>query len=244
MGHCIPWPIYVRPDAAREAWKRTTLTNSTSNATRVIISPAGLRGEPNTAATVTARGSSRLYEIRGDNSSVEIWLHRRLPFEPKGEMRSARDDLQKALQRLVCPSGLVLAATYSSADCSFCDVENILFYNVGSGAFAGIARRGLRFERTQGIPTTPDGRAFSYYQRYYFLETPKQPTRQAAASFEFAIDGISTSTKPHSVWWPAAGAHSTVPPAPVHSAFELYVELGAPKVQNASSIVKQVKKEI
>ena len=42
----------------------------------------------------------------------------------------------------------LLHAVYESQDRSFCDVENILFYNVGEGAFRSSCENGLRFERS------------------------------------------------------------------------------------------------
>jgi hypothetical protein len=182
------------------------------------------------------------YEINETNGSVEIWLNQRLPNvgHSNGRHCPARDDLRKALRRLAHQPGMLLSASYSasSADRSGCDVENVLFYNVGAGAFESITRNGLRFERLRRPPElAPSGLPFTHYHRYGFIETPERPITKAATLFEFALDGISSSTKPHTVWWAASGV-TVLSSAPIKGRFELHVELAHPKIGNPSSILK------
>ena len=78
---------------------------------------------------------------------VELWSARRLPFEPTGWMKQLRGELQEAIRSLPVRGDDILHATYTSSEDTFVDVENVLFYNVGTGCFAGVSSLGLRFER-------------------------------------------------------------------------------------------------
>jgi hypothetical protein len=70
------------------------------------------------------------YEITSDSESVEIWLATRLPFEPKGKLLEARNELRAHLRKLVSGPGTILSAVYTSQDDYRFDVENVLIYNV------------------------------------------------------------------------------------------------------------------
>lgn len=182
------------------------------------------------------------YEIIETNDSVEIWLNQRLPFvgHANGRHSQACDDLRKMLRRLAYQPGMLLSAGYASstADRSGCDVENVLFYNVGAGAFESIARNGLRFEKLRRtLDAAPSGQSYTHYHRFGFIETPERPITKAATLLEFELDGISSSTKPHTVWWAASGA-TVLSSAHIEGRFELHVELGTSKIGNPSSILK------
>ena len=96
-------------------------------------------------------GSSDRFRIIGSQEghrSVEFWSVKRLPFEPDGWIKTARGELREAIGKLPLQAGEILHAVYRSEERSFADVENILFYNVGTGRFAGLTSQGLRFERS------------------------------------------------------------------------------------------------
>ena len=84
-------------------------------------------------------------------SAVEAWATERLPFEPKGWML----ELRSALRQMRSHNGALLAAVYSSQVDAFCDVENVVIYNVGAGNFAATASAGLRLERGYFCPPAP-----------------------------------------------------------------------------------------
>ena len=96
-------------------------------------------------------GGSNRYRIisaQEGHRSVEFWSIKRIPFEPDGWMKTARGELREAIGKLPLQAGEILHAVYRSEERSFADVENILFYNVGTGCFAGLTSKGLRFERS------------------------------------------------------------------------------------------------
>ena len=65
--------------------------------------------------------------------------------------------------------GRVLAALYRSSVMQVCDVENVLFYNVGPATFGALASTGLRFERAFFKPPPVNTRKpVQHYQHYSF----------------------------------------------------------------------------
>jgi hypothetical protein len=98
--------------------------------------------------------------------TVEFWSDVRLPFEPRGDMLDARNALRNALRSLdrKAPG---FCAEYVSTDATFCDVENVLLYNVGASAFAGLGAKRISFWRTDASPpVAPDGLRAPHYHRY------------------------------------------------------------------------------
>lgn len=60
----------------------------------------------------------------------------RLPFQPKGSMLALRGAIRAAVGALVADSAeSAMTATYASARRDFVDIENVLFYNVGTSVF-------------------------------------------------------------------------------------------------------------
>lgn len=99
-----------------------------------------------------------------DHACVEAWSVRRLPFQPSGWMRDFRSDLRIAVKGLN-GDGAALTAVYAAASAEACDVENVLFYNLGSASFP--KSKTLRFERAYVPPPPPNGDpALLHYYRY------------------------------------------------------------------------------
>jgi hypothetical protein len=144
------------------------------------------------------------YVVAASPDVVEVWSSFRLPFEPTSSQQGLRTDLRAALAALTFPGDALLRATYASAGRDFCDVENVLLYNVGPAAFAHLVRRGVWFERSYAPPPPmpiPEWQAKHYY-RY-------EPTADGDASSgwlhadllaDFAGIALPAITKPHAVW--------------------------------------------
>jgi hypothetical protein len=92
------------------------------------------------------------YAIRAAGAQrVEVACESPLQFEAKGWQRAMRADVRAAVARLSAGPNEVVAGVYAGPTGSWrVDAENVLFYNVGSGAFAASASHGLRFERLFG----------------------------------------------------------------------------------------------
>ncbi len=69
-------------------------------------------------------------------NSVDVWSIQRLSFEPKEWLLNLRNDIRAAVGSLKSGPNDVLHAIYGSYSNDFCDIENILLYNVGMGHFS------------------------------------------------------------------------------------------------------------
>lgn len=87
-------------------------------------------------------------------SVVEAESRAHLPFEPRGWLVDFRRDLAQACRTLTASPGQVLHAVYSSANRRLSDIENVLSYNLGTGALRAGAAHGLILERSFAAPPT------------------------------------------------------------------------------------------
>ncbi len=110
------------------------------------------------------------YILEANSSFVRFWSSKRLPFEPKGEALEARNRLRVALAGL--PPMLGLRAEFLSNDTSFCDVENVLLYNVGMSSFSATGRNQITLVRSERKPDpTPEGKELPYCHYYSTVES-------------------------------------------------------------------------
>lgn len=157
--------------------------------------------------TTLAGWETMSFEIASSDATVEFWSDSRLQYEPKGEMRHARDELRAALKHVAATGELF--AEYASTDPAFCDVENVLFYNVGTTSFAALARRRLRFQRSFASPAaTPSGAHRAHQHRYETrAATPvRWRTRRNIGERRFQLPTKVRAT----TIWAAARAAATV----------------------------------
>lgn len=104
---------------------------------------------------ITTEGNYYIKVPEDNTNSVELWSTKRLPFEPKGWLLEMRNSLRSAIESLRADDEGILHAIYHSDKPGYCDVENILLYNVGTGAFKHLCRHGLIFERGDKMPSDP-----------------------------------------------------------------------------------------
>jgi hypothetical protein len=144
---------------------------------------------------------------------VEMWTTQRLPFEPKGVLRTARDHLRTVLRKLTAARQSIVEARYTSISTGFVDTENVLLYNVGPAAFGSATRYGLIFTREFADPPTApnDEGCWRHYHRYTLI--PSNTTRIGPPSeleFRFELATLNPSLKPHDYWWAAKQGLSAV----------------------------------
>src|SRR5436190_21087544 len=70
----------------------------------------------------------------------------RLVYEVKDWQRGFGSDIRRGLKEMSPGTGRLVAELYSWESDPF-DVENVLFYNVGTASFASLTSRGLAFRR-------------------------------------------------------------------------------------------------
>ena len=175
------------------------------------------------------------FEISATSSVVEFWVSTRLPFEPRGTMRHARDELRKTLVGLNCPPDFRLVAEYTSGITDFVDVENVLLYNVGTGVFSHTSAQGLHVRRNYLTPPiSPAGCQFQHYHRYSFEPEESPPSLTPACIF--SIRGMTSGTKPHEVWWAMCSGTTASIPA-IAGRFRLDIELPS-RGGNIAGLVK------
>lgn len=100
-------------------------------------------------------GSPFYVFIKRDTSSVAVFSKVRVPFDtPKTNktiIQSLKSDLIKAIAGLQAKSRGVLQARYGTTEKnSFFDVENVLFYNIGTTHFNSLAENGVSFSAISG----------------------------------------------------------------------------------------------
>lgn len=170
-----------------------------------------------------------MFEYANDAHSVQLWLDQRLPFEPKGEMLEARNKLRCQLKSLMCLPDHILDATYSSLTSGFFDTENILFYNVGASSFVSTVSYGLRFKRKHSAPPPgPSGRKYLHHHLYQVVPKPHLKMNRPACTLQFAVENLSSATKPHEIWWMASRAVAIATCTSLTGPFEMAVLIDAP----------------
>jgi hypothetical protein len=142
------------------------------------------------------------YRVTSAPDKVEAWSSVRLPFEPKGWLVDFRNDIRRAIVQLE-PSGESLYARFSSADMRPCDIENILFYNVGPGNFSSLMANGVVFERGLEAPKSAD--ELGYHMLYETMPYISDWAEgKPVASWQTNLDPQGTghpNFSPAYVWW-------------------------------------------
>ena len=79
-----------------------------------------------------------------------------------------KEDISKALRTMSSSDKKELYASYTTVDNKFCDVENILLYNIGSGAFTNICVSAFCIERGYGNVPNPQ---MPHQYKYELVDT-------------------------------------------------------------------------
>ena len=181
---------------------------------------------------------------------VEIWSEARLPFEPRGEVATMRDDLRVAVARLRASSDEILHGAYMSDATRAVDAENVLFYNVGAGSFRASSHAGVRFERLFApCPRPPGAIGFRplHYARYSVVPRQERFTAWTAASVvarwrQARIPPMNELVRPSAVWlgMKRAAVEAVGSPPDVNAPFGLRVVVtrGAGGTNNPMAMLK------
>ena len=149
-----------------------------------------------------------------DRATTAIFAKGRIPFQlPNAnieELTELKQDLVSALKALQPLGDTVLYARYGTTDASkgFFDVENVLFYNVGTNHFKHLARNRVIFESVAaseiiarqeqwGIP-----KEYPHYYEYAVIKPPDKllPTGKILAEWDPIPFCKCTGLKPSHVW--------------------------------------------
>lgn len=130
--------------------------------------------------TVSLKNQKLLsYTIENNSKSVSVISDFYVPFEPKKsniEIRekviALRKNIKSSIEKLVVEKDEILFASYFETDKNrFFDVENMLFYNIGTSTFSKCCKNQVafigdeeRFSQNKDNPTDMDSKCFYNYK--------------------------------------------------------------------------------
>lgn len=180
-----------------------------------------------------------MFEIETTPKSVEFWSETRLPLSPVGQLAQGRLLLRQALASLEPGRDARLLAEFTTETTDFFDVENVLLYNVGTGAFKACSVNGVHVLRSKvASPAAPSGKHYANFHRYSLEDVEPLPTAEPALSFE--LPKLVSDSKPHQVWWQVKSAKVGPTADRLDGEFFMTVQLPCLPNQNISALIKPV----
>lgn len=149
--------------------------------------------------------STQNYKISVEYNRVKAVSMKYVPFEPKGWQKDFRDELRKMIRSELKPvDASCLMASYSGAGVGVSDVENLLFYNIGTASFSHLKANELRMKRTL---TSMSSSGFQHRYHYCVAEqaalTEPEWKHDLAAYWEdVKTEGFRGERKPFDFWLP------------------------------------------
>ncbi|UAL31122.1 hypothetical protein K8W59_06530 [Nocardioides rotundus] len=156
------------------------------------------------------------YEVRFETDAVHGSSTRRLPFEPKGWLRSYRDCLRSTLSQLRLYEDVGLRAVYSTPTHELADLENVLFYNLGSSSYRHLTHHGVEAFRT----SSSDER---HHVSYQLTSRSEMGMQQGEPLAEVTLDALPTPRDKAGAWW--AAIRDRVQPTGAQATAEFTVEI-------------------
>lgn len=160
----------------------------------------------------TADKEGIMYEIALSDDRVALWLTQRLPHLWPGKKNGANAALyeplwalRESLAALRCLDGRHLEAVLYATSLDRFDLENALFFNVGSSPFSNLLRRRLSFSRCWDAPRpSPEGCLYPYMVEYSIVVS--KPLRHGAGPTVTFDWPQRMSVKTDLAWWSATTA--------------------------------------
>ena len=159
------------------------------------------------------------FAVQREAEGILAWSTHRLPFEPFPQpwMQEFRAEIRAAIHELPVDPEKLLHAAYAARDEAFCDLENVLLYNVGTPQLRRLLGRGVRIERsndpTNPSATTPLPRSHGYW--YGSIPAGCAPGFGRSGRILATLTAVPMPrpAKPVTVW--AAIREYTEPPPPL-----------------------------
>ena len=138
------------------------------------------------------------YSIAEVNGSLIASSEERLNFEPKDWRKDFKKDLSNVIKELI-PDEKYLKAKLITSEEDFFDVENILFYNLGTSNFKKLDTKGVWFSLERGENLNNK----KYVHEYSFVDSfPEVKGDIIAAWSNITIEKPTTGRKPLDYWIP------------------------------------------
>ncbi len=105
------------------------------------------------AISICTQGiDKKSYTIRFDTAHIKVLSKIRIPFDniTSNDVLEFKDDLLFAIRTLSVNENSVISARYgtTNAQKQFYDLENVLFYNIGTANFTDLTKNGIMFAET------------------------------------------------------------------------------------------------
>lgn len=171
------------------------------------------------------------------NNYFEVHSDIRLPFEPKGEAIALRKEIQRKLKAL-CPDKYNnLIACLITNEEGFFDVENVLLYNVGLGAFSHLSLDEISFS----LIHNQNGYGKNYIYSYILSsELSAKSIHRPIIRFSFELDKLSYGLKPVDYWLAFHNGDIQISTILNPLEFGLSITLEVPVKQNIVALMKSL----
>lgn len=182
-------------------------------------------------------GNNMNYSIAKVNGSLVASTEERLNFEPKDWRKDFKKDLSNAIRELT-PGGEYLKARLLTSEEGFFDVENVLFYNLGTANFKKLDTKGVWFtlERGENLKNK------KYVHEYSFVDSFSEIDGDIIVEWSnIIVEKPTTSRKPLDYWIPFKQSRSIRTNCVNYDGeFGLSIEINKPKneVLNITNIQK------
>ncbi|WP_339278865.1 hypothetical protein NYE40_20190 [Paenibacillus sp. FSL W8-1187] len=184
--------------------------------------------------------STEPYQVETGAAEVRLWSSKRLPYEPKGWQLEMKRHLREALLALEGDCSAAVHMAYESLERDRFDLENVLAYNVGAGAFRKLRPRLLIMERAFAPPRRQPANTASPQSEYpishsYRIGVPERPEWHRTGlivSWEAMLDRLHSGCGAAQIWRSVKeGIITQRMPAPVELAeapLGISVQIGLP----------------
>lgn len=181
----------------------------------------------------TLGGSVMQYEITKENDILTVKTQARLNLEPKDWRKDLKADLITAL-RSTSSNDQYLKAELRTNETEFFDVENVLFYNVGTSNFKGMDSKGVWFQ----LNKSDDQMDYKYIHQYSLIESIEKCRENIIAEWsDIIIDKPSTTKKPLDYWIALKSSDNIRMNTSLYAdEFGLYIEIYKPEQEKINVV--------
>jgi hypothetical protein len=182
------------------------------------------------------------YIISYSDNIVEAWSVQNIPFEPKDWQKEMRTDLRCSLEKIAPISSLGMYEKYAVENNAYCDVENVLLYNIGTGVFRNICNSILCLERefSSILPPIQVKNIMPHYYRYELISNANLKVYSPKITLaEWAgLECDKFDEKPSFYWNYIKNSLLDIQHKDFNDKFGIEIKITAPRMINLTSIIK------
>lgn len=184
----------------------------------------------------------RDYKIIEGVNTIKACSNFRPPFEPNNVALSFRNDLRISISELRLRTDQILKSKYITNKTDFFDIENVLFYNIGTSSFRAISRNGIiiNFEQ-RNMPINGCDHVLEYQIIDSVFSTQRE--NNYLVYFTFNLPSLVTSNKAGDYWLALHQGRIDIKQKNLilNGDFGLFIEIESNKdIYNIASIMKSL----